>query len=166
MHVDCAEGLTLHSEWTIEAILPWQDSTWYVPCKRAIDFVLSLLLFLLTGPLVLALMLLVRLTSRGPAIYSQTRLGKGGRRFTIYKIRTMVHNCEQATGARRLAVRALQSARWSAESSWVAALIARSTAHAVPARISPARRARTAVAPAAKSTASAGQAAIAFPGAR
>ena len=45
-------------------------------------------------------MLLVKLTSPGPAIYSQTRLGKNGRPFTIYKIRSMTHNCEGQSGAR------------------------------------------------------------------
>jgi lipopolysaccharide/colanic/teichoic acid biosynthesis glycosyltransferase len=40
------------------------------------------------------------LTSSGPGIYTQTRLGLHRRPFTIYKIRTMTHNCEAATGAR------------------------------------------------------------------
>jgi lipopolysaccharide/colanic/teichoic acid biosynthesis glycosyltransferase len=45
-------------------------------------------------------LLLVRLTSRGPGIYTQTRLGAGGIPFRIFKIRTMVHNCESLTGPR------------------------------------------------------------------
>ena len=44
--------------------------------------------------------LVVKLTSRGPAFYTQTRVGKDGRLFTIYKMRTMVHNCESLTGPR------------------------------------------------------------------
>src|SRR6185436_10775300 len=51
-------------------------------------------------PVALAAMLVVRLTSRGPAIYTQNRVGYGGRMFTIYKIRTMIHNCESLTGPR------------------------------------------------------------------
>jgi len=43
--------------------------------------------------------LLLKLTSRGPVLYSQIRLGLNGRPFTIYKIRTMVHNCEKSSGA-------------------------------------------------------------------
>jgi lipopolysaccharide/colanic/teichoic acid biosynthesis glycosyltransferase len=43
---------------------------------------------------------LVRLTSHGPAFYSQMRLGRGGRPFRIYKLRTMVHDCEKEGGAR------------------------------------------------------------------
>ena len=64
-----------------------------------LDFIAALTLLILTGPLVLIAMLLVKLTSRGPAIYSQTRLGRNGLPFTIYKLRTMTHNCESLTGA-------------------------------------------------------------------
>jgi lipopolysaccharide/colanic/teichoic acid biosynthesis glycosyltransferase len=41
---------------------------------------------------------LVKVTSRGPVLYTQTRLGQYGKLFTIYKIRTMRHNCEHHTG--------------------------------------------------------------------
>jgi lipopolysaccharide/colanic/teichoic acid biosynthesis glycosyltransferase len=53
----------------------------------------------LTLPLLLLAVLLVKLTSRGPVIYSQTRLGLRGRPFTIFKLRTMIHECESLTGA-------------------------------------------------------------------
>jgi lipopolysaccharide/colanic/teichoic acid biosynthesis glycosyltransferase len=59
---------------------------------------LACLLFIPAIPVILIAGLLVKLTSRGPMIYSQTRLGKHGRPFTIYKIRTMAHNCERLTG--------------------------------------------------------------------
>src|SRR5262249_6107062 len=39
-------------------------------------------------------------TSRGPIFYSQVRLGRLGRLYTIYKLRTMVHECEKTSGAR------------------------------------------------------------------
>jgi lipopolysaccharide/colanic/teichoic acid biosynthesis glycosyltransferase len=71
-----------------------------IPWKSALDGALALALLLLTAPLMLVAMMLVRLTSRGPAIYAQQRLGLGGRPFTIYKIRTMHHDCESLTGAR------------------------------------------------------------------
>src|SRR5439155_3688120 len=44
--------------------------------------------------------LLITLSSPGPVVYTQTRLGRSGRRFTIYKLRTMRHNCEAASGIR------------------------------------------------------------------
>jgi lipopolysaccharide/colanic/teichoic acid biosynthesis glycosyltransferase len=68
--------------------------------KPALDRALGLVLFVLTLPLMVAAALLVRLTSRGPAFYSQTRLGLDGRPFTIHKLRTMTHDCEKQSGAR------------------------------------------------------------------
>src|SRR5438552_3957175 len=67
--------------------------------KVAMDWTLSLALLILAAPLVLLAALAVKLTSRGPIFYSQTRLGRGGQPYTIYKIRTMLHNCESKSGA-------------------------------------------------------------------
>src|SRR5437773_3072043 len=73
---------------------------WYEPVKAAMDFVLALLLLVLTGPVLLLAALVVKLTSWGPAVYRQTRTGQNGRPDTIFKIRTMVHNCEARSGPR------------------------------------------------------------------
>ncbi|MBX6312418.1 MAG: sugar transferase [Isosphaeraceae bacterium] len=72
----------------------------YATFKVVMDYVLAVLLLVLMAPLILAAMVLVKATSRGPAIYSQTRLGRNGRTFRIYKIRTMYHNCEVSSGPR------------------------------------------------------------------
>ncbi len=72
---------------------------WYASAKVAVDFVLALVISILTLPIMLFAVLLVKLTSPGPVIYAQTRLGKDGKPFTIYKLRTMTHNCESLTGA-------------------------------------------------------------------
>jgi lipopolysaccharide/colanic/teichoic acid biosynthesis glycosyltransferase len=72
---------------------------WYPASKRLAEIVAALLLLLLTAPLLLLALLLVKLTSRGPALYSQTRVGRGGRPFTLYKIRSMTWQCEDLTGA-------------------------------------------------------------------
>ena len=74
--------------------------SWCASCKVTGDFVAAIVLFVLTVPLMVLSMILVKLTSRGPVIYSQTRLGRCGRPFTIYKIRTMLPNCEATTGPR------------------------------------------------------------------
>ena len=60
----------------------------------------ALALLVLGGPLILVLAALVKLTSRGPAFYTQKRLGRHGTSFTIYKLRTMVDRCESLTGPR------------------------------------------------------------------
>jgi lipopolysaccharide/colanic/teichoic acid biosynthesis glycosyltransferase len=72
----------------------------YVRCKMAVEWVIALVLLTLAAPVVALCAALVRLTSRGPAFYSQVRMGRGGRHFRIHKLRTMVHNCERKTGAR------------------------------------------------------------------
>ena len=76
------------------------SSPWYMVAKWLLDWSLALTLLILTAPLVVVAMLLIKLTSRGPALYTQTRLGRGGKPFIIYKLRTMVHRCESLTGAR------------------------------------------------------------------
>jgi len=73
---------------------------WYLRCKIVADFVLAALLTIPALPIVLLVALAVKLTSRGPVFYTQTRVGKGGRLFSILKIRTMIHNCESLTGPR------------------------------------------------------------------
>ena len=74
-------------------------TNWYSSAKGAFEFVFALLLLIFTAPLILFAMILIKVTSRGPAVYTQTRLGRNGQPFTIYKLRTMTHNCESLTGA-------------------------------------------------------------------
>jgi exopolysaccharide biosynthesis polyprenyl glycosylphosphotransferase len=57
--------------------------------KRAFDFTMAFLLLLLLSPLFLILAVLVKVTSRGPVLYRQSRCGLGGRKFTVYKFRSM-----------------------------------------------------------------------------
>jgi lipopolysaccharide/colanic/teichoic acid biosynthesis glycosyltransferase len=64
------------------------------PLKRTLDIALALLALALLGPLMLVAGLLVKLTSRGPVIFKQPRLGKGGTPFTFYKFRSMVVNVD------------------------------------------------------------------------
>jgi lipopolysaccharide/colanic/teichoic acid biosynthesis glycosyltransferase len=68
--------------------------------KAVFDRVLALLLLIPAAPVILLTAILVRLTSRGPAFYNQTRLGLRGKPYFIYKLRTMFHDCERVSGAR------------------------------------------------------------------
>jgi exopolysaccharide biosynthesis polyprenyl glycosylphosphotransferase len=63
--------------------------------KRTIDVACSVLLLILSSPLMLAVLLLVKFDSAGPAIFAQERIGLNKRRFRIYKFRTMVSNAER-----------------------------------------------------------------------
>lgn len=80
-----------------EGVLP-QKATWFLPCKATADAVIAFLLLVMTMPLLLLLVGLVKATSSGPAIFTQLRLGRGGRAYKLYKIRTMNHDCERLTG--------------------------------------------------------------------
>mgnify|MGYP002622475687 CR=1 FL=1 len=62
--------------------------------KRLFDIFLSLVGLALFSPLFLIIYITVKLTSDGPVIFSQERIGKGGKPFNIYKFRTMVVNNE------------------------------------------------------------------------
>jgi lipopolysaccharide/colanic/teichoic acid biosynthesis glycosyltransferase len=73
---------------------------WYLPIKSAVELAAAALLALLLLPVIGILAVLVKMTSRGPAFYRQTRVGQFGQHFTIIKLRTMVDNCESLTGPR------------------------------------------------------------------
>jgi lipopolysaccharide/colanic/teichoic acid biosynthesis glycosyltransferase len=66
--------------------------------QRALDLAVGLIGSIVSAPLVAVLALIVRLESRGHPIYRQTRIGKDGRQFEIFKLRTMVTGAE-FTGA-------------------------------------------------------------------
>jgi exopolysaccharide biosynthesis polyprenyl glycosylphosphotransferase len=67
--------------------------------RRALSLAAAVTLVVLTAPLLLAAAIAVKLGSRGPVLYRQTRVGRGGRPFTIFKLRTMTHDAEAGTGA-------------------------------------------------------------------
>ena len=66
--------------------------------KRGIDIVASAGMLLLLAPLLLVVAVAIKLDSRGPVLFKQVRVGKGGRRFTMLKFRTMVHGADERIG--------------------------------------------------------------------
>ncbi len=62
--------------------------------KRFIDIVLATVIFLVASPVLLLVAIAVKIDSEGPIIFKQTRLGKDGKEFKMYKFRTMVVNAE------------------------------------------------------------------------
>jgi lipopolysaccharide/colanic/teichoic acid biosynthesis glycosyltransferase len=72
--------------------------SWYIPVKRCADLLAAAVLLVLLSPFIVLGVILVKLTSRGPAFYSQVRVGKDGQEFTLFKLRTMKHNAEAETG--------------------------------------------------------------------
>jgi lipopolysaccharide/colanic/teichoic acid biosynthesis glycosyltransferase len=67
----------------------------YLIAKRGLDIVLGSLLLLLALPVLLLCALAVRIDSPGPALFGQLRTGRDGRRFRMYKFRTMLKNAEE-----------------------------------------------------------------------
>jgi exopolysaccharide biosynthesis polyprenyl glycosylphosphotransferase len=68
---------------------------WPMVIKRIFDFVVSLVLIILLAPALLITAILVKLTSPGPVLFFQKRLGLNKRRFSICKFRTMVPDAEK-----------------------------------------------------------------------
>jgi lipopolysaccharide/colanic/teichoic acid biosynthesis glycosyltransferase len=112
-----ASPTVAHFEMAEQQTWPWpdqlvvtadaQESSLYSCCKRCLDIVVSSLLLVLLSPLLLLIAILIKLDSRGPAIFKQERVGAnrevvGGkviwvvRNFTIYKFRSMVQGAHSA----------------------------------------------------------------------
>jgi lipopolysaccharide/colanic/teichoic acid biosynthesis glycosyltransferase len=70
---------------------PWSTSV----ARRVFDCAWVLLALPVVAPLCLAIAAAVRLTSHGPALFLQERMGRHGRTFTIFKFRTMVHLADE-----------------------------------------------------------------------
>ena len=67
--------------------------------KRALDVFVALVGLIVAAPVMLIVAGVVKLTSRGPALYSQQRVGQHGRVFTVHKFRSMRDDAEKGTGA-------------------------------------------------------------------
>jgi len=67
--------------------------------KRALDLVVAAIGLLLAAPIMLLVAAAVRLTSPGPALYHQKRVGQSGSTFTVHKFRSMRQDAEARTGA-------------------------------------------------------------------
>lgn len=66
--------------------------------KRLVDFIASLVLLILSSPIMLITAILVKLTSKGPVFYKQVRITKGQKEFNILKFRTMAATAEKDSG--------------------------------------------------------------------
>lgn len=81
------------------SLCPTPQISSYIPWKPWIDKAIALFLLIFALPIIGVLIVIVRLTSKGPAIYKQIRVGSNGTTFTMYKIRSMRVDAESVTGA-------------------------------------------------------------------
>lgn len=66
--------------------------------KRIVDLVISILMIIVTSPIMLIATLLIKITSKGPILYKQTRVTKNQKEFEIYKFRSMRIDAEDLSG--------------------------------------------------------------------
>ncbi|MFC1461215.1 exopolysaccharide biosynthesis polyprenyl glycosylphosphotransferase [Verrucomicrobiota bacterium] len=76
------------------SFLPRSERRREMITKRAMDIILALVFFVCLSPFLLIVSLLIRATTKGPAVFTQKRMGLNGRIFTMYKFRTMVEGAE------------------------------------------------------------------------
>jgi exopolysaccharide biosynthesis polyprenyl glycosylphosphotransferase len=90
-------SLRLHDVPLVELLKdPHEDLAFFL--KEIVDVAIAGALLVLSLPLLLVAAVLVKLTSSGPVLYQQQRVGKQGKEFTMYKLRTMVDRAEERTG--------------------------------------------------------------------
>ncbi|WP_294084413.1 undecaprenyl-phosphate glucose phosphotransferase [Sphaerobacter sp.] len=70
-------------------------SGWNYAIKRAMDVVIATTVLTLAAPLMLLIAIAIKLDSPGPILFGQERVGKNGRRFTLYKFRSMCKDAEE-----------------------------------------------------------------------
>ena len=86
---------SLERNWFLENISQ-KNKQWLSSAKRIIDLFFSALFGLISLILIMPwLSLMIKLDSKGPLIYKQTRVGLNGKIFTVYKLRSMAQNAEQ-----------------------------------------------------------------------
>lgn len=76
-------------------ITPDLMPAWQIITKTMMDYTVAASLIILTLPLSFTIGLIIKLTSEGPVIFSQERVGRHGKPFLLYKFRTMYNNAEK-----------------------------------------------------------------------
>jgi lipopolysaccharide/colanic/teichoic acid biosynthesis glycosyltransferase len=77
----------------------FRQSAWLAMAKRLSDLILAVVGLVLAAPVMVLVALAVKLTSQGPVLYHQSRVGRHGRVFTVHKFRSMDDDAEAGTGA-------------------------------------------------------------------
>lgn len=87
------ERLQINEQEIIE--IERKESAIYNIAKRALDIIASTLGLIILSPILLVVAILIKLESKGPAIFSQKRIGLNKKEFKMYKFRSMVQNAEE-----------------------------------------------------------------------
>jgi lipopolysaccharide/colanic/teichoic acid biosynthesis glycosyltransferase len=91
----------LPPELQIPAVRPYYDALkkkgFSLFCKRAFDIFVSLVMLILLSPVFLILAIAIKIDSRGPVFYRQVRITQYGKKFRIFKFRSMVQNADKGS---------------------------------------------------------------------
>ena len=79
-------------------IMPQLMPEWEKKVKRGFDLLFSLVVILISSPLLIIVSILIKLDSKGPVIFKQQRTGQDGKVFSVYKFRSMVQDAEKISG--------------------------------------------------------------------
>jgi polysaccharide biosynthesis protein PslA len=102
-HFKPQHGLTLSLEDGVPLLPdPVSPSPLYSVSKRIVDLLLSSLALLLLAPALFILVAAIKISSPGPVLFRQWRVGRNGVPFVIYKFRTMREDAADATGVRQV----------------------------------------------------------------
>ncbi len=91
------------------------EGRFFAIIKRILDLVIGTIALILFSPVLFVCCLIIKFVSNGSCIYTQVRVGKDGKLFRMYKLRTMIDNAEAETGpvwARDDDPRVLRGCRW------------------------------------------------------
>ncbi|MGE0160392.1 MAG: sugar transferase [Gemmatimonadales bacterium] len=81
--------------WYVRGLVPTLSARAYAAAKRVVDIVVSLLSLPVVIPILALCAIAIRIDSPGKPFFSQLRTGRGGHRFKMFKLRTMVHNAAE-----------------------------------------------------------------------
>jgi lipopolysaccharide/colanic/teichoic acid biosynthesis glycosyltransferase len=81
--------------WYVRGLVPTLSSRAYAAAKRVVDIIVSLLSLPVVIPILVLCAIAIRIDSPGRPFFSQLRTGRGGHRFKMFKLRTMVHNAAE-----------------------------------------------------------------------
>jgi len=89
VEIDDVEGVTV-----LGVNPPWLPRSSRI-VKRGLDLLIASAVMIVVAPLIGVLAVAIKLDSRGPVLFGQERVGRGGRRFRLFKLRTMTVDAEQ-----------------------------------------------------------------------
>ena len=83
----------------ILVVMAYLAKRFFTAAKEVVDILLAIVALILTLPLMLVCAVIIKLSSPGPIFFKQVRLGRHGKRFNMFKFRTMFADAESALGA-------------------------------------------------------------------